>query len=309
MIICKYVVIFFFYSMLGFIYESIYSSINKHHWQNRGFFYGPIIPIYGVGACVGTLLFYDLHIPFLENANVLVIFLVGYLGSIVLEYTTSYVLEKIFHAVWWDYSNKFLNIHGRVCLSASIGFGVAAIVIVKWLIPWVEKVVSYFPDALMVSLSLIFIFLLGIDFALTISALSNFQRNFNRIEREYTEKMTQLYDNIESSVVAKKDGITNAAGSFIEKHETLQGAVNTLNGAKQGIINSKEKIVTKTENLTAKQKMHIEEQEKLIEQEVNSIMESTSEIEKEALSRISEFKTEGKKKKITNSIKEKLRRN
>ena len=227
----------------------------------------------------------------MENANVLVIFLVGYLGSIVLEYTTSYVLEKIFHAVWWDYSNKFLNIHGRVCLSASIGFGVAAIVIVKWLIPWVEKVVSYFPDALMVSLSLIFIFLLGIDFALTISALSNFQRNFNRIEREYTEKMTQLYDNIESSVVAKKDGITSAAGSFIEKHETLQGAVNTLNGAKRGIINSKDK------------------QEKLIEQEVNSIMESTSEIEKEALSRISEFKTEGKKRKITNSIKEKLRRN
>lgn len=287
MIICKYVVIFFFYSMLGFIYESIYSSVNKHHWQNRGFFYGPIIPIYGVGACVGTLLFYDLHIPFLENANVIVIFLVGYLGSIVLEYTTSYVLEKTFHAVWWDYSNKFLNIHGRVCLSASIGFGVAAIIIVKWLIPWVEKIVSYFPDALMVSLSLIFIFLWGIDFALTISALSNFQRNFNRIEKEYTEKMTQLYDNIESSVVAKKDGITSAAGSFIEKHETLQEAVNTLTSAKHGIINNKEK---------------------LLEQEVNSIMESTSEIEKEALSRISEFKTEGKKKKITDIIKEKLRR-
>ena len=291
MIISKYVVILFFYSFLGFIYESIYSSIKKHGWQNRGFFYGPIIPIYGVGACIGTLLFYDLNIPFLADKNIFIIFLVGYLGSIVLEYTTSYVLEKIFHAIWWDYSKKFLNINGRICLSASIGFGVAAIVIVKWLIPWVEKVVSYFPDALMVSLSLIFIFLLGIDFALTISALSNFQRNFNRIEREYTEKMTQLYDNIESSVVAKKDGITNAAGSFIEKHETLQGAVNTLNGAKKGIINSKDK------------------QEKLIEQEVNSIMESTSEIEKEALSRISEFKTEGKKRKITNSIKEKLRRN
>lgn len=115
MIICKYVVIFFFYSMLGFIYESIYSSIKKHEWQNRGFFYGPIIPIYGVGACIGTLLFYDLNIPFLAEKNVIVIFLVGYFGSIILEYSTGYALEKIFHAIWWDYYRLLFPRMYRMC--------------------------------------------------------------------------------------------------------------------------------------------------------------------------------------------------
>ena len=284
MIICKYVVIFFFYSFLGFIYESIYSSIKKHGWQNRGFFYGPIIPIYGVGACIGTLLFYDLNIPFLADKNIFIIFCVGYFGSIVLEYTTSYVLEKIFHAIWWDYSNKFLNINGRICLSASIGFGVAAIIIVKWLIPWVEGIVAYFPDALMVSLSLLFIFLLGIDFALTISALSNFQHNFNRLEARYTYRMSKLYDNIESSVVSK------------------------INDAKKGLEKSKDKITSKTSSLNSKMKKYSEEEALILEQEVESMMEATPEFEKDALSRISEFKNEGKSKKISNIIKRKLKR-
>lgn len=284
MIICKYVVIFFFYSFLGFIYESIYSSIKKHGWQNRGFFYGPIIPIYGVGACIGTLLFYDLYIPFLADKNIFVIFFVGYFGSIVLEYTTSYVLEKIFHAIWWDYSDKFLNINGRICLSASIGFGVAAIIIVKWLIPWVEGIVAYIPDPLMVCLSLLFIFLLGIDFALTISALSNFQHNFNRLEARYTYRMSKIYDNIESSVVSK------------------------INGAKKGFEKSKDMITAKTGSLNSKAKKYDEEEDLILEQEVDSMIEATSDLEKDALSRISEFKTQGKRKKISNIIKRKLRR-
>ena len=284
MIICKYVVIFFFYSFLGFIYESIYSSIKRHGWQNRGFFYGPIIPIYGVGACIGTLLFYDLYIPFLANKNIFVIFLVGYFGSIVLEYTTSYVLEKLFHAIWWDYSNEFLNINGRVCLSASIGFGVAAIIIVKWLIPWVEGIVAYFPDALMVSLSLIFIFLLGIDFALTISALSNFQHNFNRLEVRYNYRMSKIYENIESSVVSR------------------------INGAKKGLEKGRSKISAKNGSLSARTEKYNEEEELILEQEVDSMMEATSDLEKDALSRISEFKNEGKRKRISNIIKRKLNR-
>lgn len=284
MIICKYVVIFFFYSMLGFIYESIYSSIKKHEWQNRGFFYGPIIPIYGVGACIGTLLFYDLNIPFLAEKNVIVIFLVGYFGSIILEYSTGYALEKIFHAIWWDYSGKFLNIKGRICLSASIGFGIGAIVIVKWLIPWVEGIVAYFPDALMVSLSLIFIFIFGFDFALTISALSNFQHNFNRLEAQYTERMSKFYDNIESSVVSR------------------------INGAKRGLEKSKDKFSSKTVSLSSKLKRYNEEADLMLEQEIDSMIEATPDFEKSALSRIREFKTEGKRKKISDIFKRKLKR-
>lgn len=276
MIICKYCVAFFFYSFLGFIYESIYSSIRKRSWQSRGFFYGPIIPIYGVGACIATLVFFDLHIKALQNANIFVIFIIGFVGSIILEYTTSYILEKIFHAVWWDYSKSFMNINGRVCLFASIGFGIAAVVIVRWIIPFVENVLSHFPDALMVSLSLLFVLILGADFALTVSALTNFQKNFTKIENEINEQMSLVYDNLENSFISTKDNISSKKDAFLEKH------------------------------LSDKTKMIAAATKEMIDTKVSNLVDSSANWEKQAISRIAAFREEGKRKTITNSFSAKL---
>lgn len=66
------------------------------------------------------------------------IFLIFALGSAVLEYTTSWIMEKFFHARWWDYSNLPLNLNGRICLPASILFGVMGILILKYALPFME---------------------------------------------------------------------------------------------------------------------------------------------------------------------------
>ena len=99
--ISKYFVYFVIYSCMGWIYESIFCTIKNGYWENRGFLYGPVCPIYGVGAALMT---------FIDDVNRVgggqeflwwQIFFVAFFGSIVLEYVTSYVLEKLFHAYWW----------------------------------------------------------------------------------------------------------------------------------------------------------------------------------------------------------------
>ena len=104
-------------------YESIYyCTIRAKKWENRGFLYGPLCPIYGAGGVAITAIadFISVHTD--ATFTWWQIFLVAFFGSIVLEYGTSWALEKLFHAYWWDYSSMPLNINGRVCFPYSVGF-------------------------------------------------------------------------------------------------------------------------------------------------------------------------------------------
>lgn len=215
MIVSKYFVWFIIYSFMGWIYESTYCTIRKHHWENRGFLHGPIVPIYGVGALLASILFSELPISGLQEASNLKIFLICFFGSIVLEYTTSWGLEKLFHAYWWDYSDVFCNINGRVCLPASIGFGCAGILVVRIIYPFVNGMTHNTNPYLMEGLSLAFMFVFGMDMALTISALTNFAKNFNRIETEINEQIANAYEKLDTNV---SDAIESAIG----KSEQIQ---------------------------------------------------------------------------------------
>ena len=182
---------------------------------NRGFLHGPIVPIYGVGALLASILFSELPISGLQEASNLKIFLICFFGSIVLEYTTSWGLEKLFHAYWWDYSDVFCNINGRVCLPASIGFGCAGILVVRIIYPFVNGMTHNTNPYLMEGLSLAFMFVFGMDMALTVSALTNFAQNFNRIEAEINEQFANAYEKLDTSV-------SDAIESAIEKSEQIQ---------------------------------------------------------------------------------------
>lgn len=215
MLVSKYFVWFIIYSFMGWIYESTYCTIRKHHWENRGFLHGPIVPIYGVGALLASILFSEFPISGMQEASNLKIFLICFFGSIVLEYTTSWALEKLFHAYWWDYSNVICNINGRVCLPASIGFGLAGILVVRVIYPFVSGMTHDTNVYLMEALSLVFMFLFGMDMALTVSALTNFAKNFNRIESEINEQITSAYEKLDTKAA-------DAIGNMIEKSEQIQ---------------------------------------------------------------------------------------
>ena len=130
----KYVLLFFFYSAAGWLLESIYCSIGEKRIINRGFLTGPLCPIYGTAALVMTILIYN---PFKDKP--LVIFLLGSVLCDIVEYITSYIMEKLFSARWWDYTYEFMNIGGRICLKHTLYWGIISVAFVRVLHPAVEN--------------------------------------------------------------------------------------------------------------------------------------------------------------------------
>lgn len=113
---------YFVCSFMGWIMEMIYGYMVFGNFVDRGFLYGPICPIYGYGAILMVLI-----AEFMRNKKHLNIFLKIIIITVLftlLEYTGSVILEAIFGLRWWDYSNEFLNINGRVCLMFSLTFGI-----------------------------------------------------------------------------------------------------------------------------------------------------------------------------------------
>ncbi len=133
----KYILLFFFYSAAGWCLESLYCSIGEKRFVNRGFLTGPMCPIYGTAALVLTILIYN---PFRNNP--LAVFVLGIILCDIVEYVTSYIMEKLFSARWWDYTYEFLNIGGRICLKHTLYWGVISIIFVKTIHPAVENLYS-----------------------------------------------------------------------------------------------------------------------------------------------------------------------
>ena len=189
MIIAAYFVNFIVFSFMGWVWETVYCTFKTKHWQNRGFLYGPVCPIYGTAAVTALIVFN--FVPVLNTGSLASwkIFLICAAGSAVIEYTTSYVLEKIFHAVWWDYSKVPLNINGRICLPATCGFGLAGIVIVRYLFPFIRSLHQENRPLLNEGLSLFFMFLFAMDLALTIASLTELITKMENYSREFNARM------------------------------------------------------------------------------------------------------------------------
>ncbi len=98
--------------------------------------HGPSCPIYGFGA-----IFVILMLSWLDNYPLLV-FILGIIITSLIEYFTSWLLEMLFHIMWWDYSQRKFNINGRVCLRNSFLFGCMSIFVIYFLHPSVSSFVG-----------------------------------------------------------------------------------------------------------------------------------------------------------------------
>lgn len=122
--ICIFFLLLMIYSVIGWVGEMIYCSVPKGHLcEKRGFLNGFLCPIYGHGA---LLVLYVLQGGF---KNPLLTFFAGMVLTSALEYFTSWLMEKIFHMRWWDYSHKKIQLGGRICLLNSVLFGLACVLL------------------------------------------------------------------------------------------------------------------------------------------------------------------------------------
>jgi len=192
----RYLTAYFVFSVLGWIWESIYCTIKERKWQNRGFLYGPLCPIYGFGSIVALLVYDLISFGIIHQLSWWMILIIGFFFSMVLVYPTSYILEKLFHARWWDYSDLPLNINGRTCVITSLGFGIGAIIIMNYLIPSYEQALVIIPASIIAISCVIFVAIHSSDITLTISHLTNFQKNIDEMEEIFQSKMTETVDKI-----------------------------------------------------------------------------------------------------------------
>ncbi len=146
----QWLLFFFLYCFLGWIWECLYVSALEKHWVNRGFLYGPMIPIYGFGAI--TVLVITLPV----RDSIPLIFLFGMIGATALEYLTGDVMEYLFHVRYWDYSSHRFNLNGYICLFSSLGWGLFSVLMVKlmhlpfeeWILKIPQGAASFFSTVL-----------------------------------------------------------------------------------------------------------------------------------------------------------------
>ena len=124
--------LFFVYSFAGWLIEVTLKYIQYHRFINRGFFTGPILPIYGSGAALITVAIEYLS-PF--ESGYVTTFAISFVLCGLVEYLSSYFMEKRFHARWWDYSQKPMNLNGRVWIGNLALFGLGGVAIVHILNP------------------------------------------------------------------------------------------------------------------------------------------------------------------------------
>lgn len=152
------------YSIIGWVYESTICSISQRKLINRGFLNGPYCPIYGTGAVLVLLVLGRIQNPVL-------LFFAGAVLTCSLEYLTSWLMEKLFHARWWDYSKRKFNIGGRACLIGAVVFGAFSVVLILVLHPWVKSLTDRLTDTALTWICAILLVGIVSDLIVTVKGL------------------------------------------------------------------------------------------------------------------------------------------
>lgn len=218
----KYICLFMVYSMLGWVYESLFCTVKTGRWENRGFLFGPACPIYGVGAVTISLI--TNLVSGEEGLQMWQVFLLSAAGSAVLEYVTSLVLEKLFHALWWDYSELPFNLHGRISLFTSLGFGLAGILVVRWIAPFTEQAVGHLSPLAMEYLAFPLFGIFAADLTLTVTVLRHFDKMVEGAESRFNDRMERVVGTTVQRTAQIRDTVS-ARQKSISSHIRQMGPV------------------------------------------------------------------------------------
>ena len=191
-----------FYSFFGYILEITNCSIReKKLVLNRGFFLGPYLPIYGVSC----LLMGSFIIRY--KSDLVTAFVMSAFVCTTVEYITSYVLEKIFKARWWDYSDRRFNIEGRVCLFNAFLFGIGGVFFTYVLNPVVVSIIGKLPILALRIVAIILMLIFLSDVIITIRTLYQVKVSSRKFKsRDVTAEITKL---IREELTKKRDIKTN----------------------------------------------------------------------------------------------------
>ena len=179
---------FFIFGFAGWCMEVILKYRQFHRFINRGFLTGPILPIYGFGVVLITVVVGNLASV---ESGVVMTFAMSMVICGIVEYVTSYVLEKIFHARWWDYSNKPMNLNGRVWIGNLVLFGLAGVAVIHIVNPVLFPALDRIPLHGRTVVALVLLAILGADFVISYFVLKLVKGGIDSSQADNTEEISK----------------------------------------------------------------------------------------------------------------------
>lgn len=180
-----YFILFMFYSFFGWCIEVIYTFFRNKTLVNRGFLIGPYCPIYGYG-CLLIILLLNKYLK-----DPVVLFIMSVLICSVLEYVTSYLMEKFFKARWWDYSDRKFNINGRICLETLVPFGLLGCFLMYVLNPFVSNLILSIPTIIINIIAIILFIIYITDNIISFKVISKVSVSAKNMITDNTEEISK----------------------------------------------------------------------------------------------------------------------
>lgn len=206
---------FFTFAFLGWCAEVAFAAIREGKFVNRGFLNGPVCPIYGLGV---ALIAWALK-PVKDN------FILLFLGAVVLtsalEWLTGFVLKKIFHHQWWDYSEMKFNIGGYICLEFSLIWGVAGMAVVKLLIPPVDFLIRILPRGVGIVFLIVFGTIMLADIVVTVVTIVGLNQKLKKLSL-LAEKLRADSDRIGRRVFEESIELKEKYDALAEQNNILR---------------------------------------------------------------------------------------
>lgn len=222
----QWMMFFFTYCFFGWCIESTIVSVQKRHFVNRGFLRLPMLPLYGFGA----ILILWITLPY--KNNLLLIYIGGLIGATILEYVTGWLMESLFKMKYWDYSNQKFQLHGRICLSSSLFWGVLSVVLTEFIHPPIEKWILTIPAVILTVVTIIIAIVMCVDIVISTKAaldlakvlehLSSVKEEIDTLRIQLEEFKTSAQEQIEEIRISAQEQIEEIKVSAQEQFQNMK---------------------------------------------------------------------------------------
>ena len=180
-----YFLYFLIIAICGWMMEVTLQLIQKHRFADRGFLIGPYCPIYACGALLITFCLTNL------KEHPVALFSTAILICGVLEYTTSYIMENLFHDRWWDYTDCKYNINGRVCIETIIPFGILGVLLIYIINPFIFDNLAKVPENILNIIAIVLAVLFVTDIIISLKVISNVRLAMTKFDKENPKDNTE----------------------------------------------------------------------------------------------------------------------
>ena len=248
--------LFFVYAFLGWCAEVCYAALRTGKFVNRGFLNGPVCPIYGFGMAA---VLWALR-PLMGNTVLL------FLGSVVLtsllEWLTGFLLDKLFHQRWWDYSDEPFNLGGYICLRFSLYWGLACLFVLKIVHPTVLWGVRAVPRSIGWVLLAVFAAAMAADLAATVRTVVRMNRQLRQLDElagRLREVSNDLGGRLAGGVLAGAEAREDVLDSLDQLREAAERRRAEL---RQNVEEVRDDLVQRRFQLRLEQAEWLEERER-----------------------------------------------